>query len=451
MSDDLILKEIEENKEKYIDFLKSLIQTDSYNPPGNEKDVALKIQDFFINNGVKCEIFPFGKNRANMIAYLDEKFDGKNLLYNGHMDIVPPGSEDDWKYPPLSAYLKRKKLLYGRGSSDMKGGLAAMVIALVILKKLNLNLSGNLIVNAVADEETGGKYGTGWCLENILKKRSIKCDFIIVGEPSGLSPLPKAVILGEKGHLVIKVITNGISCHSMAPFMGKNAIYMMSEIIQNLDKLEDYIPKVEPPISLENLKLLISSAFPNEEIFNRIFNEQPLFKGLVMALTQFTKSLNVIHGGIKENVVPDHCEARIDFRLYPGQTTEMILNSLRKLISNLGYEVRNEPKGNPEDIFVYLEIYHQGEASIWKNYQNSQPLKDFKEIVDKIYGRKSFYFLAPGSTDAHYYRNTNYCMETIHFGPGNAGSMHAMNEYIEIQDFMNAIKVYALFAHDFLK
>ena len=366
------------------------------------------------------------------------------------MDVVPPGNIEDWKYPPLSATLKRSKL-YGRGTADMKGALAAMIIALKILKKLRLNLSGNLIVNAVADEEKGGILGTKWCKENILKERSIKCDFIVVGESSGLNPLPKAIILGEKGTLNIKIMTKGISAHSMVPSMGKNAIYMMSDIIQNLNKLEDFIPRIEPPISLDKLKKMMSSAFPSEELFNRIYNEQPLLSSFLESLTQFTKSLTMINGGIKENIIPDHCEAFMNFRLLPGQSSEIIINGLKKLINHIGYEVREVPKGNPEDVFVYLEIPEEGAASIWREYEISQPLKDFKEIVEKVYKRTSFYALAPGSTDSHYYRNDGYCKQTIHFGPGNATIMHAIDEYIEIEDFINSIKVYTLFAYTFLK
>jgi len=328
----LIIKEIEANRDEYIEFLREIIKTDSYNPPGNEMNVAKKIDQYLKDAGIISEIFPFGNNRANLIASLNENFDSKNLLYNGHMDVVPPGIEEEWKNPPLSATFKRKKFIYGRGATDMKGALAAMTIALKILKKLDLNLSGNLILNAVADEETGGKYGTGWCIENIFKPRSIKSDFVLIGEPSCLSPLPKAIIIGEKGHLVIKVITNGKSAHSMAPFMGKNAIYMMSKIIENFDKFDDFIPKVEPPFTLEELKKFITIVFPNDEIFDRIYNEQPLLQGFLKALTQFTKSLNMIKGGIKENVIPDRCEALIDFRLLPGQTSEIILTGLKKLI-----------------------------------------------------------------------------------------------------------------------
>ena len=95
MSVESIITKIEQNKEIYVKFLRTLIQSDSVNPPGNEKNVALIIEEFLKDIGIKTEIFPFGNNRANLIAYLNENFEGKNLLYNGHMDVVPPGSETD--------------------------------------------------------------------------------------------------------------------------------------------------------------------------------------------------------------------------------------------------------------------------------------------------------------------------------------------------------------------
>jgi len=449
MSENIILNEIDQNKEDYIEFFRKLVQADSINPPGNEKNVAIIIEEYLEEKGIKTEIFPFGANRANLIAYLNDNFNGKNLLYNGHMDVVPPGSEDDWKYPPLSAYIKRNKYIYGRGTADMKAALAAMVISLTILNKFGIKTSGNLIVNAVADEETGGKLGTGWCLDNVLKKRSIKCDFILVGEASGLNPLPKAIILGEKGHTVIKVVTTGKSAHSMTPSMGKNAIYMMSRIIENLDDFEKNVPKIDPPFTLEELKEMVASALPPRENFDRIYNDQPLLQSMTESLTKLTKSLNMISGGIKENVIPDRCKAFIDFRLLPGQTSEMIIIGLTQLINDIGFNVNNTPTENLSGE-VFLEIYREGTSSVWEDYNNSQIAKEFKNIVENIYDKKSFFFLAPGSTDAHFYRNSGYCKETLHFGPGNVRLLHATNEYVEIQDFINSIKVYTLFAHKFL-
>ncbi len=448
MSEDQILNEIEQNKEEYIQLLRELLQADSYNPPGNEKNVALIIDKYLKEAGIKSELYPFGNNRANLVATLNENFEGKTLLYNGHMDVVPPGSEEEWKTPPLSATLKRKKI-FGRGAADMKGGLTAMVITLKILKRLNLKPSGNLILAAVADEETGGVLGTGWVLKNKLSTK--RCDFAVIGEPSGLDPLPKGIILGEKGRIEIKIVTNGISCHASAPFMGKNAIYMMSEIIQNLDKLENQIPKIEPPMSSSELKEQISVAFPSKEIFEKILSEQPLLQNVIKANTVFAKSLTMINGGIKPNVIPDRCEAVMDFRLLSGQTTEMVLNALRILVNNLGYQIKEEPTGRPEEIFVYLEVLKQGEASYWKDWRNSTVLTRFHDIVEKVYEKTPIYFFLPASADAAYYRNSNYCNSTILFGPGMAGTAHAINESIVIQDFINAIKVYSLFAYNFLK
>jgi len=449
MSEDQILHEIEQNQDEYISFFQELIRAESYNPPGNEKNVALIIDKYLKKVNIKSEIFPFGDNRANLIAYLNDNFEGKNLLYNGHMDVVPPGNEEEWKYSPLSATIKRKKYLYGRGATDMKGGLAAMVISLKILKKLNINYSGNLILNAVADEEIGGRVGTQWCLEHKLKSK--KVHFTIIGEPTGLDPLPKGLILGEKGRIAIKIITNGISGHASLPAIGKNAIYMMNEIIQNLDELDEIIPNIEPPLTQEELKELISMAFPNKEIFEKILSEQPILQNLIKANCQFTKNVTMIKGGIKSNVIPDRCEAVIDFRLLPGQNAETVINGLKKLINKLGYQVKDKPTGLPKEIFVYLEIEEAGEASFYSDWKNSLFLKDLYSIVEKVYQKKPFYFIMPASADAKFYRNTNYCRPTILFGPGNGQLAHAINEYIDINDFINAIKVYTLFAYNFLK
>ncbi|MFX0021229.1 MAG: M20 family metallopeptidase [Candidatus Hermodarchaeota archaeon] len=447
MSEELILNEIEDNEEEYIEFLRKLVQTDSYNPPGNEKNVALEIEKYLKSVDIKSEIFSFGENRANLIATLNDNFDGKNLLYNGHMDVVPPGALDEWKYPPLSAIIKRKKI-FGRGTADMKAGLAAMVISLKILKKLGFKIVGNLIVNAVADEETGGKLGTGWCMDNELKSKRI--DFSVIGEPTKLNPLPYAIILGEKGRVAVRIITNGVSGHASLPSLGVNAIYMMNDIIYNLDKLDEYIPKIKPPLTVNELEELVSAVFTSKELFQKLLNEQPILQEAIKANTQFTKIVTLINGGIKDNVIPDHCESLIDFRLLPGQTSDMILDGLKDLIKDLGYQIKNEPKGQPEEVFVYLDVKWKGEASYWEEWRNSSILNKFYDIVEKVYKKKPFYFLMPASSDAKYYRNSKFCQPTILFGPGKSRSAHTTNEYIDLPEFINAIKVYTLFAYNYL-
>ncbi|MEJ2250728.1 MAG: M20 family metallopeptidase [Candidatus Lokiarchaeota archaeon] len=449
MIKDHILAEIKTNKDKYIQLLRKLIQTDSYNPPGNEKNLAIVIKDFFKAHEIECDIFPLDEdNRANLLGYLNKNFEGKNIIYNAHLDVVPPGFEEEWKYPPLEGKIKRNKYMYGRGAADMKGGLAAMMISLSILKSLNLNLRGNLIFMGVSDEETGGALGTKRLLDT--KLREIHSDFIVIGEPSGIDPLPKAIILGERGHLQLKVIANGVSCHASMPQMGINPIYIINEIITNLDKIDDHIPNVEPPLSIDQLKELMSDAFPSKEIFERILADQELLQNVIKSLTTFTKTSTMIKGGIKENVVPDICELVIDFRLLPNQDPNDIINALKKLVNKLGYEIREEAKGKPEEVFVSFEIIHQSEGSYWKNWKKSKDLKKFYEITKTVYDKTPLYFLFPACADAHYLRK-DYCESTILFGPGNARTAHATDENIEIKDFINSIKVYTLFAYELLK
>lgn len=446
-----ILEEIDEHKNEYIEFLQEIIQTNSYNPPGNEKDVAVKLKNYFDRFNIENELFPVENNRANFIASLQPDYTGETLLYTGHMDVVPPGEEDDWKYPPLSAHIKRNKYLYGRGTSDMKGALVAMSVALKILKSLDLETDRNLAFLAVSDEETLGVVGTKWSVENILKKHSIDCKFAIVGECTELPPLPKALIIGEKGHITIKVITHGIECHSSIPFEGKNAIYMMSDIIQNIPKLNNYIKNVAPPMTMDELKENVSKIFPNKEIFNRIFNEQPRLQNFLKALNTFTKNLNIIEGGVKDNVIPGKCEAIMDFRTFPGIDAAMILDGLTQVITkDCNYPVKKEHKKESDEIYVTLELIHELEASYWSGWESSDRLKTLKSYTKKVYGRTPFYSLFPAATDARYLRNSGYCPQTVVFGPGDGSMPHAVDEYIEIEDFINAIKVYALFGYNFL-
>ncbi|MBY9005196.1 MAG: ArgE/DapE family deacylase [Candidatus Lokiarchaeota archaeon] len=448
MTEELIKEYIDDKREEFIDFLVNLIQTDSYNPPGNELNLAKIIKNYLDKDGIKNEIFKFGNNRANLVAYLNNNFKFKNLIFNGHMDVVPSGNVSEWKYHPLSGEIKRNKYIYGRGSTDMKGGLAAMIISLKVLKSLNIKLDGNLILHSVADEETIGDEGTEWIIKNI--SNSIDCNFTVIGEPTGFKPLPKSIIFGERGHLQIRIIANGISSHSSFPAMGKNAIYMINDLINNIDKIDDYIPKVNPPITLDELKQLVSVTFPDEQAFIKFYNEQPLIQNFIKVFTTLTKSVTIIKGGIKDNVIPNICEITMDFRLLPLQKTEDIISAIRRIINECGYKMKDQIEGE-NDIFFDYDILLDKEASYWKNWRDSEEIKLFYNIVNKIYLQKPYYFLFPACSDAVYYRNSNYCEKTILFGPGNASLAHASNESIELNDFINSIKVYALFAYNFLK
>lgn len=445
MNEESIIDAIDANKEEIIEFCQKLIQTDSVNPPGNEKNVALVIKDFLDKNGIKCEIIDIGDNRANLIASI--KGEGnKNLLFNGHMDVVPIEKEEQWKYPPFAATIKRKKII-GRGAADMKGPLAAMIMAMVFLKRIDFPLKGNLIINCVADEETLGALGTKYCVEQCAER--IKADAIIVCEPSGMDPLPKAILLGEKGRAEIEITVHGRSCHASMPSLGVNPIDIMNDVLFNMQRLKTYIPEVKPPISKEELKSMLKKGFPSEEIFQRIYNDQPQLQALLNACLNFTYSTTKINSGIKENVVPGDCKAVIDFRLIPGQDPNIIVNGLKEYIKDLGYDIKDPKDAKDNDIYVSIKINSECEASILDNFDYEIIDLVYNTYVD-VYKTKPFKFLMPATTDARFFRNTGFCKQVIVFGPGNATSAHAVNEDIEIKDLINATKVYSLVAAKFL-
>jgi acetylornithine deacetylase/succinyl-diaminopimelate desuccinylase-like protein len=141
----------------------------------------------------------------------------------------------------------------------------------------------------------------------------------------------------------------------------------------------------------------------------------------------------------------------MDIRTLPGQKTEMLVEALKKLIEKIGYEVRNTPRGNPEDIFVYFEVIRDAEASYWKNWENSKKLKYLYSLIEKIYDKRPFYSQLPAGSDAHYYRESDYCTKTLLFGAGNSSKSHTIDESIELDDFIKVIKVYTLFSFDYLK
>ncbi|MFX1389396.1 MAG: M20 family metallopeptidase [Promethearchaeota archaeon] len=433
-----IIEFIDEHKEEYIKFLQKLVQTPSYNPPGTESKICLLIEKYLKKGNITYEKHPFGDKRANLVAFLNNNPNGKILLYNGHMDTVPPGDNKKWKYPPLSGTIEENKVMYGRGTTDMKSGLAAMIISLKVLKSLKPTLSGNLILNAVAEEETGGFLGTKWCLENVLK--DIHCDFVVVGEYTGLNALQKGIIVGEKGDLQIKITINGKSAHASVPFLGYNPINIMSKIIVNLDKIDKYLPEIQLPFPKEEVQNSFKKhlSFPGK--FKDLVEKNPLIMNLFKSVTSISKTCTMLNAGIKENMIPDRCEAIIDFRILPNHTVKMVMNALDSMIDNLGFGE-----------FVTLKVHHYTEPSYFEGWKNSKTLTNFFQIVKHIYNIEPIYFLFPASADAEFFRNSNYCNDTILFGPGRFDVAHTTNEFVNLEDFINAIKVYTIFALNFLK
>jgi len=209
----------------------------------------------------------------------------------------------------------------------------------------NARLKGRLIFAATAGEETGGKFGVKWLVENCIDK--IMADFTIT--EGGWGPMRIGdktchfVQAGEKAVIRLKLKTRGVSSHGSLPMLGDNAVAKMAEVIKSLT---EYQPEI---ILIPEVKQLIQAVAKLEGLSDEINKENidqviqglkdRILAGYLTAITRMTVSPNVVHGGLKVNVVPDSCEAEVDIRVLPGQDKEYVVKELGRVVGNAEIEI----------------------------------------------------------------------------------------------------------------
>lgn len=278
-------------KDLEIELAKELVSKDSQNPPGNETPVAEFIFDYLKDIGLNPEkqYFDRAENRFNVLV-----FDGNNpdLIINGHMDTVPVNNAGQWRFNPFGEISEKK--LFGRGSADTKGQIAALLAAMTT----NFN---EKIVYAFNVEEETSLQGISKVLE--LRNNKLKnLKFSI-----SLEPTDGKIMIGSKGRYTFEVAASGKTAHASRPWRGKNAIYDIAEASL---KIRDY-----------NLEL------------NKITH--PLFDCASI-------SVGTIKGGTACNVVPDLATMEVDRRILPNEDVEKVKSEFYNLISPLKASIKNK-------------------------------------------------------------------------------------------------------------
>jgi len=270
-----------------IELTQELVRINSENPPGNERAIAKYIKDFLDDLKIPTEIIEFEKNRFDVVASIGS---GKGLMLNGHMDTVPAGDINNWKYDPFEARIVDGKI-FGRGTSDMKGGIASILAAVKNLSKENFKKK--LLLTFVADEEVALK-GSEYLIKN---RKGIFKDikYGVVAECNNLN-----LTIAQKGIVHLKVKFKGKAAHGSRPESGDNAIYKAADFIQEIRKL------------IEQLK-----------------------KRRNVILGSGTINIGTINGGTKINVVPDFCDVEVDRRTIPGETSDYAIKQIRKILKKL--------------------------------------------------------------------------------------------------------------------
>ena len=378
-------------REAAVHLLTECVKLPTVNPPGNEKVAADWLAQQLARMGLAPVVEDLGDNRANVVAVLKGTGEKSALVYNGHLDVVPVG-DTSWTYEPFSA-IRINDRLYGRGTSDMKGGLVAMVMAVEALKRAGVRLKGDLIVSGVADEETGALGAKAWVQAGGLQGVGA----IVIGEPSNLE-----VYIAEKGACWLEITTYGKTAHGSMPDLGVNAVMHMVAALQALARL----------------------SLP--------FQPHPLFD-------KPSLSVGTIQGGHKTNVVPDRCTVTIDLRSLPGMRHEDIrqeirrtLDGLREAIPAFTYDMRVVAERLPVASDPHAPIV----ASVLKLLEQR--------------GRQETPKATPGyATDASVFQPASGVPFLI-FGPGIPQLAHQPDEYIDINTYLESIELYCALAQEYV-
>ena len=387
-----IFKHIDE--QETIEFLQSLIRDEkSVNPPGDVRESVRICQEKLEAEGFECEIIYEDETMPILVATL-ERGEGPALLYNAHVDVVPPGELDAWEYPPFEGRVVDGRV-YGRGSGDDKASVTAQVMGAIAIARSGVPIKGSLIVNVDGDEETGGRRGAKYAVEN-MKRRP---DFVVAGEQT-----LNRICVGERGGAGTTITVYGRAAHAALPWEGVNAIDGMVKILTALEY----------------------ELWPNVAA-----RRHPLFD------PPSTHTVSMIEGGVKANVVPDRCQVYIDRRILPGETSDGAVDEIRqvaeRVISKLP-GMRVEVTG-PSGITATL----------------SDPDSDLVKAMAKANEALGLDPAPIGynmATDGRHFAAAG--IPTVIYGPGDPSLAHVPNEWVGVDEVMEATRAYALFALNLL-
>ncbi len=274
-----------------VSLTRRLVEIDTTNPPGNEARAVEVVAPLLTKAGFNVDVQPFAENRSNIIASFRGRRPGPALCFTGHLDTVPLGAKP-WNWPPFAGVVEGDRM-YGRGTTDMKGGVAAFICAALELIAEG-PLERDLVFVITAGEECG--------CEGMIALRDQSYPLRNIGAYLVAEPTNNNLSLGHKGGLFLALTSSGVTAHSSMPDRGSNAIYTACEVILRLRDLD--LGTADHPIL----------GYP-------------------------TRNVGVISGGHAVNAVPDRARFTLDVRTIPGMDHQTVL---QKVTTTAGPEVSIE-------------------------------------------------------------------------------------------------------------
>ncbi|HEI7228674.1 TPA: ArgE/DapE family deacylase [Staphylococcus aureus] len=399
-------------KEK-IQLLADIVELQTKN--NNEIDVCNYLKDLFDKYDIKSEILKVNEHRANIVAEIGN---GSPILaLSGHMDVVDAGNQDNWTYPPFQLTEKAGKL-YGRGTTDMKGGLMALVITLIELKEQNQLPQGTIRLLATAGEEKEQEGAKLLADKGYLDD----VDGLIIAEPTG-----SGIYYAHKGSMSCKVTATGKAVHSSVPFIGDNAIDTLLEFY-NLFK-EKY-----SELKQQDTKHELDVAPMFKSLIGKEISEED-----ANYASGLTAVCSIINGGKQFNSVPDEASLEFNVRPVPEYDNDFIESFFQNIINDV----------DSNKLSLDIPSNHRPVTSD----KNSKLITTIKDVASSYVDKDDIFVSAlVGATDASSFLGDNKDnVDLAIFGPGNPLMAHQIDEYIEKDMYLKYIDIFKEASIKYLK
>lgn len=377
------------DKQEKIKILQDVIQLET--PNGNEEIVALYYKNLLEAHGIESQLIQYADERANLVAELKGNEEGKILAVSGHMDVVDAGNPDLWTYPPYGAEI-HDGVMYGRGTTDMKAGLTALIIAMIELKESGQAFAGIVRLLACVGEEIG-MLGSKQ-LTDLGYTQDI--DGMIIAEPSTPYYYTK-----HKGSIQYQVIARGSAAHSSTPEKGINSILLLNTFINKA-----------------NVKIDEAAATAENDMLGRMLNV-------------FT----MIEGGNQINSVPEYAVLSGNARTIPEVGNDVVINIFNGVIE----DINANGQGTLELNLLQNNQYADGD--------NDSALVDLIKVEDPQAENRGL----GGATDGSNFTNVDNKFDFVIYGPGRIDSAHTLNESIEVDQYLDFIDKYVNIYKGYLK
>ncbi|MEI4480461.1 MULTISPECIES: acetylornithine deacetylase/succinyl-diaminopimelate desuccinylase family protein [unclassified Phyllobacterium] len=412
--DEKLSRAIDKRRDDLIALTQELIRFPTINPPGEAyapcaEYIAQRLQKSgFETQLIRAEGTPGDTDRyprTNVLARFDGRTPGQTVHFNSHIDVVDTG--EGWTVDPFGGVVKDGKI-YGRGACDMKGGLAASIIAAEAFLEVYPDFAGAIEISGTVDEESGGFGGVAYLASKGFFSKP-RVDHVIIPEPLNKD----RICLGHRGVWWAEIETKGEIAHGSMPFLGDCAVRHMGAVLDAFEK----------------------------ELFPALDRKETRMPVVPEGARRSTMNINSVHGGQTDDFsglpspnVPDSCRLTIDRRFLLEEDIDEVKREVTSILDRLQWE---RPK-------FHYKIRDIMEVQPLMTERDAPVVTAVAQAIRSVFGKEPEYVISPGTYDQKHIARIGLLHDCIAYGPGILDLAHRPDEYVGIEDMIESAKVMAL-------